>query len=49
MMSVFGDEVHNLFIDSLRTQVNTTHDLIIQINIEMGPRTKRSKVRLGEQ
>jgi hypothetical protein len=49
MMSVFGDEVHNLFIDSLRTQVNTIHDLIIQINIEMGPRTKRSKVRLGEQ
>jgi len=38
-----------MFIDSLRKEVNTIHDLIIQINSGMGPRTKRSKVRLAEQ
>ncbi|CAF1527819.1 unnamed protein product, partial [Rotaria sordida] len=30
-------------------EVNTIHDLIIQINSGMGPRTKRIKFRIAEQ
>ncbi|CAF3867138.1 unnamed protein product [Rotaria sordida] len=37
-----------MFIDSLRKEVNTIHDLIIQINSGMGLRTKRIKFRIPE-
>ena len=38
-----------LFIDSIRKEVSTVHDLITQVNTGMGPRTKRSKSRIAEQ
>ncbi|CAF2982191.1 unnamed protein product [Rotaria sp. Silwood2] len=37
------------FIDSIRKEVNTIHDIITQINVGMGPRTKRLKSRITEQ
>ena len=38
-----------LFIDSIRNEVNTVHDLIAQIHSGMEPRLKRPKTRLAER
>jgi len=38
-----------VFIDSIRKEVHTIHDLIQQINSGMAPRTKRSQTRTAEQ
>ena len=38
-----------LFMDSIRKEVHTIHDLIQQINSGMPPRTKRSQTRIAEQ
>ena len=38
-----------LFIDSIRKEVNTIHDLILQINSGMRPREKRSQSKIAEQ
>ncbi|CAF0881500.1 unnamed protein product [Adineta ricciae] len=38
-----------LFIDSIRNEVCTTHDIIFQINSGMEPRIKRPKTRLAER
>ena len=38
-----------LFIDSIRKEVDTVHDMIRQINSGMQPRTKRSKTRIAER
>ncbi|CAF4309143.1 unnamed protein product [Rotaria magnacalcarata] len=38
-----------LFINSIRKEVSTVHDLITQVNTGMQPRTKRLKSRIAEQ
>ncbi|CAF1623485.1 unnamed protein product [Didymodactylos carnosus] len=51
----FKRRIHNshpniwAFIDSIRKEVDTVHDIIIQINSGMRPRTKRPKSRIVEQ
>ena len=37
-----------VFIDSIRKEVDTVHDLIIQVKSGMQPRTKRSNSRIAE-
>ncbi len=37
------------FIDSIRKEIDTIHDIITEINIGMGPHTKRLKFRITEQ
>ncbi len=38
-----------LFIDSIRNEVHTVHDLICQINSGMRPREKKSQSKIVEQ
>ncbi|CAF3352145.1 unnamed protein product [Rotaria sp. Silwood1] len=38
-----------VFMDSLRKEINTIHDLIVQINTGMKPRSKRSQSKIAEQ